>query len=113
MGAASKLLGRQSSLSYCAVEACPRATEGVSGVGSDRLRNGYCPRCSLHFDSWRLLNKTSDPGADRVTFNQFMTTWFAEQKRKAEVRAEKESREIDRLRRRGELPSPSAKVSTK
>ncbi len=104
MGSAARVAGRQNTLSFCGVPSCERSRIGLSGVGNDRLRNGWCPRCSLHFNSWRLLHRTSDPGADRVAFIAYMERWFAEQVIKAKERAERESREIDRLRHKGELP---------
>lgn len=63
--AADGLRGRQSSLGGdCAI--CERF---VVGIGDDRLRYGYCPACTLAFDSWRLANGTgSDPGETRVRF---------------------------------------------
>jgi hypothetical protein len=104
MGTAAKFAGRQSTLQgTCAVEAC---SAQVSGIGSDRLRGGFCNRCSLHHGSWKLLHPPSgDPGADRLAFVGYMTDWLAQKAQRDRERAERESREIERLRRRGELPA--------
>jgi hypothetical protein len=106
MGGAAKLQGRQSTLGTCSIPACAAM---VTGVGSDRLRTLYCHRCYLRWSSWHLLNKTADPGADRVAFAAYMETWLAEKAAKDRAKAERESKELDRLRRRGELPTARAR----
>ena len=107
MGSAARLAGRQSSLQgVCQVAACGAT---VSGVGSDRLRSGWCHRCFLHWSTWRLLNRTPDPGADRASFASYMETFLAQKAAKEEARAERESKELDRLRKRGELPTARAR----
>ena len=104
MGSAAKLAGRQSSLQgTCQVAACGAT---VSGVGNDRLRGGFCHRCYLKLTTWRLLHPTSsDPGADRQGFIIYMGEWLAERAQKEREKAEREAKEIERLRRRGELPT--------
>jgi len=107
MGSAARFAGRQSTLTNCEVPSCSAA---ISGVGNDRKRSGCCPRCFLHLSTWRLVHPTTgDPGADRQAFYAFMADFFQQKELKAQARAEKESREIERLRRRGELPTARAR----
>jgi hypothetical protein len=103
MGSAARFVGRQSTLTNCEVPSCAAS---ITGIGSDRKRSGCCPRCYLHLCSWRLVHPTSgDPGADRQVFYVHMAEFFEQQEAKARAKAERESREIERLCRRGELPS--------
>jgi len=74
LGTEAEMRGRQSSLQgECWVESC-RST--VSGVGSDRLRAGLCPRCYSKWGTWKLTHPPSDdPGSDRLKFSRYMAEW--------------------------------------
>lgn len=87
MGAADRWRGRQSALQgTCGVTACGRV---VTGVGEDRIKGGYCPRCYLHFCSWKLINRPSgDPAADRAAFVVYMATWIANKAERDRARRE-------------------------
>jgi hypothetical protein len=81
MDAADRVFVRGSLAGNCAVAGCARF---VSGNGEDRLRMGYCRRCYLRWTSWRLVNKTADPGHDRMTFQAWMTEWLRDEAHKEE-----------------------------
>jgi hypothetical protein len=95
LGAGERLKGRQSSLQG----SCIVCGADVSGVGSDRLVKGCCHRCYLSWTGYALPHKPSgDPGHDFVRF----TTW-----RRSHLEVEDAGAEVERLRARRELPSPS------
>lgn len=57
---------------------CLICGDDVTGVGSDRLRRGWDPKCYLAWTRWRLTQpKWDDPGAERRAF----ALWRSEQLR--------------------------------
>lgn len=87
--------GRESSLQgNCTISACGRS---VSGIGQDRLKRGYCPRCYFHWTKWKELDSqaSDDPGADRRRFE----VWRAEQ-----LSSDWRVEAIDELQAKAELP---------
>ena len=108
---------RESSLQgNCAVTGCGK---WVTGLGSDRLKRGWCPACFFQFTLWRLGNPpSSDPGADNRQFAAWRTAHIAAinakdevlQARLCEARDGKTSDQewriqaIDVMRKQGNLP---------
>jgi hypothetical protein len=95
--------GRESSLQgECIVPSCGKS---VSGVGSDRIKRGYCPTCYMRWTRWLLTNERSnDPASDRRRFELWVAERYADEN-SVEWRIE----EINHLQGRGQLPTSSVK----
>lgn len=97
MGAADRFRGREDHTQG----PCDACGTVVSGNGEDRKKRGFCPRCYFRWTAWALTNKTSDPGADRRRFIEYMGKWLADKA----LREAAEVSEIARLQARSELPT--------
>jgi len=64
-GRADDRVGRQTSLVDCL---CCEA--GVSGVGDDRIKTGYCPRCWTAWVRYRLGENQAGRAADHEVFRR-------------------------------------------